>query len=192
MKAVAQVGHRRSWAWSALTCSALLLASCGSESNSATTTSAPTRKSTTSTTKAPATSVPPTSATTTTARATSTTTTPPKTTAPPKTTTTKAPAPEEEVTPAVACQRRPPANEELIVRETDPATTTWAYDIGGGWTWDFSTEECVTSVEMILRATPPIDGYCVQVAPKSANAGYDLNADPAAPLNGVIGRAGDC
>ncbi|MCU1498539.1 MAG: hypothetical protein JWM47_2492 [Acidimicrobiales bacterium] len=92
----------------------------------------------------------------------------------------------------VACQRRPSASEEVIVRETDPDTTTWAYDLGGGWVWSFGTEECITSVQMVLQTVPLIDGYCVEVAPKSANAGYDVNAEPAPPLRGVIGRAGDC
>ena len=168
VEATAQVKKRRRSGWSALACSAVLLVGCGSESNTAATTSPASLEA-----------------------APTPTTTPPTTTSP-TTTTTSAPASEDELAPAVACQLRQPASEEVIVRETDPETTTWAYDLGGGWIWDFGAEECITSVQMILRTVPLIDGYCVEVAPKSANPGYDLNADPAPPLHGVIGRGGDC
>jgi hypothetical protein len=168
------MSHRR-FAWAGIVAVSVMLSACSSGETASTTPEALRGElTTTPTTAAPTTTRPPTSTPTT------------------LTTTTVPASPPEASTPASDCQSRPPASEELIVRETDPATSSFAYDVGGGWTWTFDTEECITSSEFVLRTIPLVDGYCIEVAPKSANPGYDITADPAPPLRGAIGRAGDC
>ena len=58
--------------------------------------------------------------------------------------------------------------------------------------WDAATQECVTSIEFVLRTNPEGAGYCTRVGLVSQNKGYDEENRPAPKLRRVAAQRGDC
>ena len=91
------------------------------------------------------------------------------------------------------CNSRPPKGSEIYVRYLsngdDPPNST---SLGAGYSWDFGTKECVTSVEMALRSDSGLPGYCTQVAYIDDNPGYDVDRIPSLPFKRLLAMAGDC
>jgi hypothetical protein len=96
--------------------------------------------------------------------------------------------------PAVAAcfAKNRPDQPDILVREKDPRLTYTAQQLGGGYVYNYSSNECQDSVAFTLATVSDDPGYCVQIALASDNPGYDANAEPAPPLRKVIASKGTC
>jgi hypothetical protein len=89
-----------------------------------------------------------------------------------------------------ACYKRPAASGDIYIRLLTRGGSEKAQRIGGGWTWDHTSNKCLTSVQMVMATAPLSTGNCTQVGYVANNPGYDPNASPAAPLAHVAAHAG--
>lgn len=89
-----------------------------------------------------------------------------------------------------ACLARPHASGDVYVVSVESGLQTSAEEIGGGWSWDYITKTCLTSVQDTLATAPTGAGYCTQVGYVADNPGYDVNATPAKRLKVLAGEVG--
>jgi hypothetical protein len=71
-----------------------------------------------------------------------------------------------------------------------PGISPQAQELGGEWTWDYSLNKCLTSVQMMIATAPQTAGNCTQVGYVADNPGYDVNAASAPPLEDVVAETG--
>lgn len=85
--------------------------------------------------------------------------------------------------PSPTCD--PSKEPDVIVRYTVPGLEDSAQELGG---WDLET--CQVDIDKIMSTMPTGDGYCAQIAWKSDNPTYNVDATPAPPLRKVIEAIG--
>jgi len=91
---------------------------------------------------------------------------------------------------AGSCGNRPWASGDIYVRMLSPGVNWETRELGGAWSWDSSTGQCLTSVQWVLATAPLAGGSCTQVGYVADNPGYDANATVAAPLRNLAAEAG--
>jgi hypothetical protein len=91
---------------------------------------------------------------------------------------------------ADACDNRPPASGDIYLRIIAPGTSPEAQELGGEWRWDYTTNKCLTSVQLMMATAPRSPGNCTQVGYVADNPGYDANAAVAAPLTHIVAQVG--
>jgi len=89
-----------------------------------------------------------------------------------------------------ACYAQAAASGDIYVRDVDPGIAAQAEELGGGWSWNYRTGTCQTSVQWAISAAPQAPGHCTQVGDVSDNSGYDADATPAKPLENVAAESG--
>jgi hypothetical protein len=92
--------------------------------------------------------------------------------------------------PADACESRTAASGDIYVRFLSPGSPWTAQELGGEWTWNVTEKRCLTSVQMMIAASPPGPGQCTQVGYVNDNPGYDPDATPAKPLEEIAAQTG--
>lgn len=99
------------------------------------------------------------------------------------------PQTDEYTTQRIECRARP-STGDIVVRETGPDIEPNALELGGGYVWGEDTNECVTTVQMVLDTAPAEN--CEQVALAKDNPGYDTDARPPARLKKIIASSDAC
>lgn len=89
-----------------------------------------------------------------------------------------------------ACYKRRPASGDIYVRTAAPGTAATAQQLGGGWTWDYTAGQCLSSVALTIETAATGPGDCTTVGFVSDNPGYDANATPARRLESITAQAG--
>jgi hypothetical protein len=93
-------------------------------------------------------------------------------------------------TAADACDNRPDASGDIYVRMIQPGISPQAQELGGEWRWDYTTNKCLTSVQLMITTAPHTPGTCTQVGYVADNPGYNVNAASAPALRDVVAQAG--
>lgn len=91
---------------------------------------------------------------------------------------------------ADACDSRPWASGDIYVRMLSPGVQWEAQELGGEWSWDYTTGKCLTSVQLMIATAPQVPGSCPQVGYVADNPRYNANANAAAPLKNVVAESG--
>ena len=91
-------------------------------------------------------------------------------------------------TAADACDNRPDASGDIYVRMIQPGTSPQAQELGGEWRWDYTTNKCLTSVQLVIATAPHTPGTCTQVGYVADNPGYNVNA--ASALRNMVAQTG--
>jgi len=91
---------------------------------------------------------------------------------------------------ATACGDRPNASGDIYLWILSPGTPAIAQELGGEWGWNYATNQCLTSVQLMLAAAPTGPGTCTQVGYVKDNPSYDADAEPAKRLKVLAGEIG--
>src|SRR4051812_11677452 len=51
---------------------------------------------------------------------------------------------------AAECYARPAASGDILVRETRRGQVATAQELGGGWSWNYRTNSCMTSTDLVI------------------------------------------
>jgi hypothetical protein len=89
-----------------------------------------------------------------------------------------------------ACGNRPDASGDIYVRMIQPGISPQAQELGGEWSWDYTTNKYLTSVQLMIATAPHTPGTCTQVGYVADNPGYNVNAASALPLKNVVAQTG--
>lgn len=97
------------------------------------------------------------------------------------------------VAAAIKClARTAPGQQDMLVRIKSPGLDWTAQRLGGGYIYNYSSNDCQTGPDWALATISTDPGYCAQVAWATDNPAYDETTVPAGPLRKLIGTKGEC
>jgi hypothetical protein len=88
---------------------------------------------------------------------------------------------------ACAARKRGP---QIYIRTSGPDAQAVASELGGEWTWDYVTSQCLDTLEDITATAGTAPGDCTTAGWVSDNPGYNYNAVPAPAIPDIVTEAG--